>query len=324
MSQAFRPHRRAVLTGLAAAIAGGCARTDAVLDGLVREDGRKPAEGGIGGTGIIGVVTALGSIRVNGLRVGFTPETRIEDVLGARSRASLRSGQSVTVEAAGLGRDLVAARVRVDYPLVGAIDRVAGDGRSLTVLGTEVVLEPLAVALAGVGDRVAVSGLWDGDRVIAARVDLLRDDGPEAMAGVLRADGRLGGLYPLAAAGTLPEAGRFVTLTGRRDGERFVVASAREGRFEGAAGPLARLSVEGFLEPVRSAPGVAVSGLGHSFDRGADLSGVGARRGLFVGPYTGEFEVEAVLPLPSAARERADLLSGLADIRSADGVIRTR
>ncbi len=334
----YRPGRRAVLTSLAALAAAACqpvsgdrptsgGRSDAVL-----ADRSPPIEGGIGGTGIVGTVTGLGSIRVNGLTVALAADTAIADVYGARDAGMLGIGQSVTVEAAGPTSALVARRVAIVYPLAGRIEAVGLDGRGFRLLGVDVVLEPGApgTALVTVGRRVAVSGAWRGAGVVAARLDPLDDRAPAVLSGTVRAGSgpsgrRLGGLaLDLPGGLAEPEAGSFAALTGRPVGGRFVVESVQPGRFAGAAGPLARLSVEGYLEPVTAAPGYVVSGLGHSFDEAARLDRLADARAVFVGTYDGAFVVRHGLALPEGLDARARLFADVGDPFAPAGAVETR
>ncbi len=317
-----RPDRRRLLAGGAVSLLAACTGP---FDPLAPEDGvadgkRPPVEGGIGGTGIVGVITALGSIRVNGLRVGLEG-AEVADAFGPQERGALRPGVSVTAEAAEGPEGLVARRVALTHPLVGPVEALSGDGRRITVLGTGVALEPGVNAPLEVGDRVAVSGLWRGAEVVASRIDRL-GPGPSAMAGALAPGGRLGGLG--VSAPGLPAAGAFVTLVGRRDGPRFRADTVREGRFFGAAGPLMRLSVEGYLQPVERAPGFVVSGLGHSFDPAARLAPLAGTRSVFVGAYTGDFAVTAALPVPEGPLLRRRRLAGLAPITDRAEAVATR
>jgi hypothetical protein len=322
-----RRDRRRLLAGLGAALLGGCT---AGPREIVEGGRRAPAEGGIGGTGIVGVVTALGSIRVNGLEVALPDAVEIADALGPRPRAALRPGVSVTVEATGPLGALEARRVRIDHPLIGRVERLARDGREMRVLGVAVRLEPGVNAPVEKGDRVAVSGLWRRGAVVASRIDRLGADGPSAVAGEIgTARGRpaVGGV-PLVRAGGVeaPEPGSFATAVGEAREGLLILRRLEPGRFTGAAGPLARLSVEGYLEPVPRAPGWALSGLGHSFDEAARLEPLAETRALFAGPYTGDFAVAAALPLPEGPRLRERMLSVAAPLPLAerDGAVGTR
>ena len=112
---------------------------------------------------------------------------------------------------------------------------------------------------------------------------------------------------------TPPGVGSYATAVGRRIGEALIVEQLVRGRFQGTAGPITRLSVEGYLEPVTKAPGYAVSGLGHSFDQAARLDALANDRVLFVGPYDGDFRVRFGLPLPEDVELRGSLLAAVDD-----------
>ena len=75
--------------------------------------------------------------------------------------------------------------------------------------------------------------------------------------------------------------------------------------------PLTFLSVEGFLDPVPTAPGYRLSGLGHSFAPGLQLDRYAGHRTLFQGDYTGRFDASRGLILPeNLAARRAVLRPG--------------
>jgi len=302
-----RIDRRRLMLGGAAGVLAGCAGGPDRL----AEERRRPAEGGIGGTGIVGVVTALGSVVVAGRRVALAPDTAVSDAFGPRRAAELAPGHSLTVEAAPGPDGLVARRVHITEPVIGPVEAVEADGRGLRVAGVAVRLEPGVVTGARVGMRVAVSGLWDGTRVVASRIDRRAPDGPAALAGTVARGGRIAGVAIATGAGTLPPAGRFATVTGSLSGARLEADRVTAERFTGAAGPLARLIVEGYLEPADTPPGYDLSGLGHSFDPGARLDRLAGGRALFVGPYTGLFAVAHGLALPEGlAARRAALPAG--------------
>lgn len=330
--RAYRPGRRAILTSLAATLATACAPLTGEPADVAVADRPPPIEGGIGGTGIVGVVTGLGSIRVNGLTVAVPPDAVIADVYGVRDPATLAIGHSVTVEAAGLADRLSARRVAVVTPLAGRIDTVGLDGRRFRLLGVDVVLEPGAPGadLVAAGRRVAVSGAWRGGGVVAARLDPLDAGAPAALAGTVQAGRGPGGrrlagfALDLPAGLPVPDVGSFAAVLGRPNGGRFVVETVRPGRFAGAAGPLARLSVEGYLEPAAAAPGFVLSGLGHSFDEAARLDPLAGGRAVFVGRYDGTFVVRHGLPLPEGLEARAAVLAGVGDPFAPAGAIGTR
>ena len=292
--------RRTVVAGLGAGLLSGCAPD------VVGRGPSDPIEGGIGGTGIVGLITDEARLLVNGRPLEVTPRTRLE--------APVRLGQAVEVEAQVRDGAVVASRLRDASPLVGRL--VAGPV-GLSVNGVAVRPEPDAIRGAAPGARVAVSGLWRGDAVVAARLDPATA-GPDILAGVIE-DGAVGGT-PVRPPrwGRLPPSGTFARLAGRYEGGAFVAAEIERGRFPGLGGSLRRLSVEGYLEPRARAPGYALSGLGHSFDRGARLGPLAGTRAVIEGPYRGTFRASLGLPLPEGLARRRAVLADRPSVRALD------
>lgn len=304
--------RSLLLTSAAFGLVAGCGAPREFT-----ETSRPQPEGGVGGTGIVGVVTELGSVIVCGRRVGISDRTKITDALGSRSRTDLRTGHSLTIEAEETATGLVARRVHIDQPVIGVLESIAEDGRLLSVNGVAVRLEPGAELRAGLGDRVAVSGLWRGRSVIASRVDDLPGSGPSVLAGevsVVSGQLTIQGYPVRSAASSAPAAGNFATAKGSAQDGVLLADDVMAGRFFGAAGPLKALLIEGYLEPVGTAPGYAISGLGHSFDPRARLDQLSSGRVLFTGAYTGAFAVELGLPLPEGVQARRDALPAGLDL----------
>ncbi|MEM9342073.1 MAG: DUF5666 domain-containing protein [Pseudomonadota bacterium] len=272
---------------------------------------KREGEGGIGGTGIVGVLTDFGSLILAGSRVEFGRGTRFEDVFGPLSDERLRVGDSLTVEASGPADALVARRVRVNYPLIGTVTEASG-GR-LVVNGTPVRLERSGGAR--VGDRVAVLGVWRGNEVIASRLAAPRSD-RDLVSGTATRQGlgsRIGGLDIAGRGRSSLRNGGFGEAIGRYDpaSGAFVAERMITERFLSPREPLTRLAVEGYLEPAPGRPGFRVSGLGHSFARSLRLSGLSNQRILFVGDYNGLFAPTQATRLPEAFAARRALLRSL-------------
>ncbi len=317
-------NRRTLLLGLGCSLVAACTPGGRGDD---RQLADRPSEGGVGGTGIVGTLTSASGLSVNGLALATSGDVSVRDAFGPRRLSDLAFGQALTVEAAeGSDGQLIARSVAVDYPLVGPIEAV-DDGR-VTVLGVEVAVEEGAPLIGPAGStfqpapgqRVAVSGLWRDDGVVATRLDLLEDaDQGVVVAGELKPGASpsrplIGGLeLALPLGTTTPNLGSYVTAIGRRAGNTLVAERVAEGRFTGAAGPLERLSVEGYLEPIEQAPGYAVAGFGHSFDEAAKLTQLAGRRALYLGPYDGDFRVQLGLPLPENLAARDLLLAEVED-----------
>lgn len=315
-------------TLLPALLLAGCAPEAARLAGGQPEEGgiggtglrasASPPDDGIGGTGVFGAVTALGSVRVNGLRLATWSGTATESLL--RGAAPIQPGDTIAAEAVRTGEGLLASRIAVFHPLLGPAE-IDADHR-LRVLGTPVLLpagtvlrdlrgRPHALAALRSGQMLAVSGLWQGDRVVAT--SLLALEGP--VRGVLRGqlrqagDGFVVGGTRLRAsdlpAGLAPE--RFVTVQGRPTEAGFAVeglATAPLGVFAGRVGALA---VEGFVAPNRGGPGFHLSGFGLPLAAAGSLPPPGQRH-LMLGRDAAGFRVEAGIALPDAAPARAAAL----------------
>ncbi|MEM8811011.1 MAG: DUF5666 domain-containing protein [Pseudomonadota bacterium] len=305
-----RLDRRTVTLALAGGIAGFT-----VLPGFGRET--KPAQGGIGGTGIVGTVTDFGSVVINGLSVAVDDATAITSALGPLGEADLAIGQSLTVEASGTTDALVARRIHVTHPVIGMVRRARLNPNRLRVAGVRVRLEAGVQGDVEDGAFVAVSGLWDGDRVVASRIEPIQSTGISVIAGALSpdrgtGDPAIGNQRLIVTQGLeLPAMGTFATVLGRPSDDGFQVTEIRPGRFVGAAGPLERLSVEGYLDPTGAAPFFEVSGLGHSFDAAASLRPFRNDRTLFEGAYVGTFAVETGIILPENQEARRRLLRDL-------------
>ncbi|MEO1193849.1 MAG: DUF5666 domain-containing protein [Pseudomonadota bacterium] len=324
--------RRRLLFGLGAVplILAGC-RSETEDRPPLTTGGRadRPAEGGIGGTGIVGTLLSEGlgpnRLAINGLQVMAPDDLQVADALGVKSLAALQPGHAVTLEAETLDDGTLLARAAtLVQPLSGEIEAVTPGG--FQVLGNEVILDPGAILLTQdgqpltptIGQRVAVSGLWrDQSRVVATRVDEQPADAADVIAAVVReaeSGVTLGGVPLVLPLGEQPPAaGSYATAVGRLTGGRLMTSRLGAGRFSGLAGPLTRLSVEGYLEPVAAAPGYIVADLGHSFDPKAKLAPFAKERALFTGPYTGDFAVAFALPLPEAVSARTTLLAQVQD-----------
>jgi len=285
--------RRAVLALGGAAVA---------LPGTVLAQANRPdAEGGIGGTGIVGLLTDFGSLIVAGNYVRTDNATKYSDGFGTLRASDLRVGDPLTVEAAGPATALVARRVHVTHPVVGTITQVSGNGRRITVNGVDVRLDARLRGF-GPGDRVAVSGLWRGAGVQASRLSSARAANDLVAGDVTRSGGvtRVGAV-PVRGSGTgSPARGSFASVIGTFNPQTGVLQArgVTTQRFVGAAGPLVRLSVEGYLDPSARAPGYRVAGLGHSFERNLKLDSFAGSRVLFNGAYTGKFAASGAVVLP--------------------------
>ncbi|MEM9725618.1 MAG: DUF5666 domain-containing protein [Pseudomonadota bacterium] len=325
--------RRELLAALLGSAAlSGCSYLERAEGDPRQAEAWPEPEGGIGGTGLrgvglVGALTDFGSFRVNGRRVETPDDAIYVDAFGPIPKSRIGIGHSLTLETEARGPVLVARRVELTQPLIGAVEEVAEGGRRLRVLGVTVRVDPDAHRALRPGDRVAVSGVWRGAEVAASRLDPAPAGGLDVIAGAMGAsDGsgarRVGGARVALPRGARPTgvAAGYVSAvgvwspqdagrdTGQDRGRGVLKAErARFGRFTGAA-PLTELSVEGYLEAVAAAPNFEISGLGHSFDAAAQLAAFAEGRTLFEGPYRGDFLVATGAALPERFSERRSAL----------------
>ena len=296
--------RRTVLGLMGSSLLSACAGPALVTRG---DD---PFEGGIGGTGIVGVITDFSSLIVNGLRVEMTGATSVRTPFGAVSDNAIQRGHELTILATRSRDRLVARQVRIGFPLIGPAR--LGAGGVLTVNGAPVLREPGSLGSVTFGERVAVSGVWSPRGVVASRIDPA-DEPADILAGVVGHGGATGvtiGDVPVRSARGLiaPPAGIYATATGRHDGGSFVAARVSQGRFGGNARTMRQLSVEGYLEPQAAAPGYRLAGLGHSFAEELRLRPLAATRAIYFGGYDGDFRARAGYVVPESFDARRSLL----------------
>ncbi|HBG97176.1 MAG: hypothetical protein JKP98_13510 [Rhodobacteraceae bacterium] len=310
----FDPRRRHFLAMAGAGIA--------LSAGPIGADTQPRPEGGIGGTGIVGILTDFGSIVLNGMRVETPSGLRPTNAFGQVTLNSLGIGQSLTVEARAINGRLMARRIHIAHPVIGPVHDI--DGNRARVAGVPVVLEPGVVGGWEPGMVAAISGVWRGQTVVASRIARARTS-LVVIAGEVVARTRqtivIGGRTIDTGRFMAPYPGRFVTVIGEDRGPDIRARELTVGRFTGAAGRLRRLSVDGFLEPQAEAPFYAVSGLGHSFAPDLRLESFASERTLFDGAYNGLFEARTGIALPQSLALRRqinrDLLSGVGPERVA-------
>lgn len=307
LTKALTNRRKLLVTGAAAGLLTSCG----TLPPRIGREDRRPLEGGIGGTGIVGLVTDFGSLIVNGLRIETDRRTQFSNSTGSVYEAAVGLGDSLTIEAETRQGRLIARRVHINHPLVGRIQAIAGDGALLMVNGVQVLVEPQARGRVFPGDRVRISGVWRANQVIASQI-ILTDDPVDVIAGevAVRSNQRAIGTIPIRTGplGTGLEDAEFATILGQFNGTAFNANHITPNRFTGAAGPLKRLSIDGYLDPAQTAPGYKLAGLGHSFATNLKLDRFQNTRTLFDGPYKEKFKADRGMILPENYDQRRALL----------------
>lgn len=197
-------------------------------------------EGGIIGTGIVGTITHLGSIYVNGQHITFAPDLAVEDALQPLRADQLVPGQVVSVLVRPETESWQAVQIRQILALTGPVHGVTENG--FTVMGTEVIHDGQPPVP---GDQVAVSGLWQGDRVIASHIALLPDDHSTArITGTWLGGDYIGGTQITGIQPQHLSPGDTVTVSGRATAEGIHAERLEGGVFRN---PVMIVQAEGYL-----------------------------------------------------------------------------
>ncbi|MFL4468853.1 hypothetical protein ACERZ8_02820 [Tateyamaria armeniaca] len=298
-----RLNRRHLLSLMGATALTGCA--PAISTAQLGDD---PFEGGIGGTGIVGLMTGAGSVLVNGLRVELPSNVRVFANGRAASDTMLVPGTALSLVArTRLGR-FEAQQIDIDAPLTGTLTR---NRQGYAINGTALRLDTAQSAAAVIGQRVVAHGLWQPDGSLHASLLQLAPQSGDSVAGVAVGSPDTGwriGQTPIKLAdGDILIAGQFAIVSGQFTGGALASASVELGRFRGGQS-LRQLSIEGYLEPIEEDPGFRISGLGHSFARRLTLDPFARLRAVYFGPYDGRFRARRAVVLPEPQRLRQALL----------------
>lgn len=277
--------------------------------------------------GIFGTVTDSDELIVNGIRLG--PE--------ARGDRDIHVGDVVAIEATETNGMISASSIEEIHALIGPMsDEVpVGAAHELTVMGvpvtlasggkiidakTRAVMDSYALS---VGDRLAVSGLWQGDAVIADRIEKLPEDGPDQISGAYRSAATGAFIGPLAIEGRVNPASaseQFARASGRFENGRFIASNMSIGIPKALATPGARLSIEGFLRSGGSSGmlGYRIDGLGLELDSQAAPSvQIAGGRAILIGEAAKDtgaiFMANRGVALPNAFDRRLQILQQIDD-----------
>lgn len=276
--------------------------------------------------GIYGTVTDAEKLIVNGIQI---------ETAGARPEG-LEIGDVVAIEGTEVNGFVNAASIEEIHALIGPMsdDIPLGSAHELTVMGVPVTLSSgtrivdrdtrneIDSFSLSVGDRLAVSGLWQDGAVIANRIERLSDSGPDEIAGALRHVDSAAFIGPLAIDGAPAGAAaeQFARVSGRYDNGRFVARDVAVGVPKALSVPGARLSIEGFLRSTGSSGmlGYRIDGLAMPLDPQATPSvQVAGGRAILIGE-SGDaagavFKAKQGVPLPNAFEHRLEILSTIND-----------
>ena len=226
------------------------------------------AAGGIGGTGIgglglIGTVTAFGSIWVNGVRLALPEGLRVTREGIAAKAEDIKLGHVVVARAGGFGDSAIEAlALDMRIAVAGLVERREAD--TIWVLGQRCSIGQ-AVADSGLGDPqpgrvVAVSGLRRADgAIIASRLDPWSPEAGWLLRGRLEAGGAIAGVpVGLAPGLRLPDdaQGKELVAKGSMSTGALLAESLRVEPANPFGGNVGRVLVETYLDAAGRAPTV--------------------------------------------------------------------
>lgn len=152
-------------------------------------------EGGIIGTGILGTITDIGSIHVNGVWVTYDDDLKVETAFGDISPTLLRPGDTVAIEAFPEKDVFKATSIQRYRPIVAPVQAIDADRRWFQALGMRVQIDETSALLQNEqpvhwrslkeGHWVAVDGIWREDQIIASNVRLIKSRSLAAIRGVV-------------------------------------------------------------------------------------------------------------------------------------------
>jgi hypothetical protein len=224
-------------------------------------------KGGVGGTGIVGVITGFASVCVNGVEVHYDASTPVTSNGTLSSVSQLAVGQVVLVNAQGQGTQLKAQSITALYAVVGPVQTVDAAQRRLRVLGQPLRLdEDIDMRQLQPGTWVQASGhrLASGEIVVGS----VERIAPQAQA---RLSGRITRIEP----GALYVEGVRVVLSTQSMPANTVVSVGMEAAVSGVWNGAQLQAQQVELQPTRSGLGtgarVVLQGYVHSL-RGRELS----------------------------------------------------
>lgn len=271
----------------------------------------KPRDQGIGGTGIIGIITGFGSIFVNGYEIDYTPLQLVESDFGRVSPSTLRRGQVVRIVAAGEGTHLSAKSLAVEHEIIGPVVNVDKSRQQIIVLDQVIDVRAIKdMSPIKAGQWVAVSGFRDARGIVRASLIESVEAGAVQIIGnpkELSAYTKEIGILRLTAQ----ERRARLILSGVIENNHFKVMRIKPWAFFGRKQNLTRISLEGFFN---AAVGAKVDPANPRFlaDLGEEKISLSAGRNKAITILNavigkaGLYNVEAIRPVLSTGTDRSE------------------
>ncbi len=277
-------------------------------------------EGGIVGTGIVGAITELGSIYVNGQHIVFPDGLKLTSPLGERTADSLVPGETVAAEAVFADGKWTSGSINHYLPITGPVE--AADTGKLTVMGSEIAVRRDTDFVGfgkgeqpETGDWIAVNGLWNGNTVVATRIVKIEPQSQARIVGTYRRGedgdaGKVGGTRVLGIKLRHVRPGDALTVHGMPEETALQTETVTIGLF---AGPVGDILMEGYLSQPDLEGIYTIYGSGVMAYAGPDPMTVSTERGLYCASSADRKPIVQITSLPEEGPDRRQLLNGLED-----------
>lgn len=229
---------------------------------------------GIGGTGIVGIITDFGSVWVNGVEVQYDAKTQVAENAAAASSNDLAIGDVVVIEANGNDNGLQARKISVVNAVEGQVSAVDKASGKLTILGQTVSITTKTITNDKLNsqseiqfqpnDQIKVSGLrLANGEIVASRIERTAPIAEPSVVGPITAINggtiTVYGLQIVAEATDKLSVGQEITATGQLKDGQLVAREVTPSPTTQLYGHAEHINMQGYVG-TRSADGLVKVG----------------------------------------------------------------
>lgn len=197
------------------------------------QEAETPREGGLTGTGIVGLVSYSKTIDINGVSIALPNALIVDSAFGPITADALYPGAMVALHLEGTFQDLTFLDARQVLQLIGPV--LAQNNKTLVVMGTVVQRAETSLDVND-GDWVSVSGYWREDGIVATRIDAVPHQEFVQIQGtyqpVTTGVGKIGDTYFRGEIPDTAKPGDVVRLRGRVSGGEIIVETLELNQFK--------------------------------------------------------------------------------------------
>jgi hypothetical protein len=181
---------------------------------------------GVGGTGIVGVITGFGSLCIGELEVHLDENTPVKVDGVSTKQHQFKVGESVAIEATENNNRISAKNVHVYHQIVGPISEIDITRKEIKVMDQKVSANPEQVKSLSKGQWVGVSGIRNNQGTIeASNITKAMNDKKAMIVGdIVQQSGKLSvNGTEVAGLASSPSSRTAVRVSGAWDGQKLNV-----------------------------------------------------------------------------------------------------